>query len=217
MKMKTSAVIFDLDGTLLDTLDDLTDALNSALLKMGREKMRTRDEVRSFVGNGARMLASRALSSEDPDLIDRCYSLFQEFYRARLICKTAPYPGIMQALCALCAKGVKLGVLSNKPDPATRSLCAHFFGPLLTCCSGEIPGVPRKPAPDGVLRLVSSMNVSPDETIYVGDSDVDIKTALSCGIVSVGVSWGFRPRETLVSAMAHHVIDHPYQLLDIVK
>ncbi|MBQ8351136.1 MAG: HAD family hydrolase [Clostridia bacterium] len=191
------AVIFDLDGTLLDTLDDLADAVNYALATHGYPT-RTRDEVRLFVGNGVRLLMIRALpGGEENPQFEEVLATFRTYYAAHSQCKTAPYPGILSLLAKLQKNGVRVAVVSNKFDAAVRDLCAHYFGSLVEVAVGESPEVPKKPAPDTVLRAMRLLGVSPDESVYVGDSDVDVETAKNSGIPCISVLWGFRDRAFL--------------------
>lgn len=194
-----SAVIFDLDGTLLDTLDDLADAVNEALVTYGYPK-RTREEVRQFVGNGVRLLMHRALpGGEENPQFEEVLATFRTYYASHSQCKTAPYPGILSLLSGLRERGVRVAVVSNKFDAAVRDLCAHYFGGLVEVAVGESPEVPKKPAPDTVYRAMRLLGVAPADCVYVGDSDVDIRTAENAGIPCISVLWGFRDREHLLA------------------
>ena len=193
------AVIFDLDGTLLDTLDDLADAVNYALNAYGYPA-RTRDEVRLFVGNGVRLLMTRALpDGEENPQFEEVLTTFRTYYAAHSQCKTAPYAGILALLADLRRAGVRVAVVSNKFDAAVRALCAHYFGSLVEVAVGESPAVPKKPAPDTVLRAMQLLDVQPKDCVYVGDSDVDIETAKNAGIPCISVLWGFRDRACLAA------------------
>ena len=193
------AVICDLDGTLLDTLDDLADATNYALRVNGCPE-RTREEVCRFLGNGVRLLISRAVPEGEQDpKFEAVLSTFRTYYAANSQHKTAPYPGILALLADLKAQGVRVAVVSNKFDAAVRDLCAHYFGELVDVAVGESPEVPKKPAPDTVLRAMSLLGVTPEETVFVGDSDVDVETAKNAGIPCVSVLWGFRDRAFLTA------------------
>lgn len=193
------AVIFDLDGTLLDTLDDLCDAVNAALTAYGYPT-RTRDEVRCFVGNGVRLLMARALPNGEADpRFEEVFAAFLSYYAAHDRQKTAPYPGLLPLLSSLREKGVRVAVVSNKFDAAVRELCAYYFGELVEVAVGEAPTVPKKPAPDTVLRAMQLLGVLPGACVYVGDSDVDIETAKNAGIPCISVLWGFRDRAFLTA------------------
>lgn len=193
------AVIFDLDGTLLDTLDDLCDAVNVALSAHGYPA-RTREEVRAFVGNGVRLLIARALPGGESDSrFEEVFATFLSYYAAHDRQKTAPYPGLVALLTSLQERGVHVAVVSNKFDAAVRELCAHYFGGLVEVAVGESPAVPKKPAPDTVLRAMQLLGVPAETCVYVGDSDVDIETAKNAGIPCISVLWGFRDRAFLAA------------------
>ncbi len=199
---KYQTVIFDLDGTLLDTLADLTDATNAALRAYAYPE-RTAAEVRRFVGNGVRQLMVRALpQGEDTPRFAEILATFKVTYAAHCRDKTAPYPGLLPLLGRLRASGVQVAVVSNKFDAAVRDLCDAYFSGLIDVAVGESPGVARKPAPDTVLRAMARLQAAPESTVYVGDSEVDVETARRAGIPCVSVLWGFRERETLAAAGA---------------
>lgn len=205
--MGIQAAIFDMDGTILDTLDDLTASINAALAREGFPA-RTRDEVRSFIGNGAAKLVERAVPpGTDPETIRRVLDYYRPYYEAHAQDLTRPYPGVEEALASLRAAGVRLAVVSNKPDGATQKLAARFFPGVFDAVSGVGDGCAVKPAPDLLLEAMRSLGVSPRETVYVGDSDVDIETAKNAGTACVSVAWGFRPEAFLrgrgASAVAH--------------
>lgn len=218
-RMKFEAILFDLDGTLLDTLDDLTDSVNHALAALGHPA-RTLDEVRSSVGDGARRLIERVLPEGGPEAeVERCLKLFQAHYKANMEHKTAPYPGVMELLAKLRADGVKVGVVSNKFDGAVKPLCRKYFGDLVQVAMGEreAEGVRKKPAPDAVFAALHALDVPSDRALYVGDSDVDVLTARNAALRCLAVSWGFRPRESLVAAGADAVIDRVEEFPGAVK
>lgn len=195
--MRYDLVIFDLDGTILDTLDDLASAANAALRKSGFPA-RTRDEVRRFVGNGVANLMRRALPEGTPDdVCARVLADFRAHYRAHVNDATVPYAGIPALFEALRAAGIAIAVNSNKPDDAVRTLCEVHFPGLLSMALGERPEIPRKPAPDGAMRIIGALGAAPERTLYVGDGDSDILTARNAGIDAAWVSWGFRRREEL--------------------
>jgi len=214
--MRYKAVIFDLDGTLLSTLDDLADSMNHSLEINGMKK-RTRDEIRSFVGNGIRLLIERAVPAGTPtDMIDKVHSDFTSYYKLHCADKTKAYDGIMDMLSSLKDKGVKLAVLSNKADYAVKPLCKNYFGDLLDDAAGEIEGVPKKPSPEGVYLILDRLGVDKKDAVYVGDSDVDVYTADNSGLDCIAVDWGFRDRSVLEKAGAEVIVSTPKELEDIV-
>lgn len=215
--MWNRTVIFDLDGTLLNTLDDLADSTNAALCACGYPP-RTVEEVRRFVGNGVRLLIERAVpAGTTGEETDRCFQLFREQYDKRMCCKTRPYEGILPLLEALHAQGVQCAVVSNKYDGAVRQLARQYFGGLIDVAVGERAGVRRKPAPDSVLEVLRQLGTEPATALYAGDSDVDVQTAHNAGLRCVGVTWGFRSRSVLEQAGADFIVDRPAQLLGIVR
>ena len=199
-----TAVIFDLDGTLLDTLEDLTDAVNATMDHFGYPK-RTLTEVRQFVGNGA----GRLLALSVPEGADHLPALafFREYYDAHCRIKTGPYPGISEALNQI-AKDHPVAIVSNKPDSAVKALCADYFHGIFAL--GEHPGCPRKPAADMVRKAMDAIGAT--NCVYVGDSEVDVATAKNAGVHCLSVLWGFRDREVLEQAGATHFCDHPGEL-----
>ena len=211
------AVIFDLDGTLLDTLDDLKSAVNYALDQMGFPS-RTRKEVKAFVGNGVAKLMERAVpsgtSSQDTA---RALSLFKSYYALHSKEMTAPYPGIPETLKALRDKGCKLAVVSNKFDAAVKALAQDYFPGLINLAAGEneAQGVPKKPDPAMVLQTLETIGVSPKQAVYVGDSDVDLQTAKNAGLPCISVTWGFRDRVFLLRHGAVTLIQTPEELLEL--
>lgn len=198
------AVIFDLDGTLLDTLEDLTDATNAALAAFGYPR-RSLEEVRQFVGNGAaRLIALAVPEGADPEPV---LAYFREYYDAHCRIKTGPYPGILEALSQI-ARSCPVAIVSNKPDSAVKALCADYFPGIFAL--GEHPGCPRKPAADMVLKAMAAIGAK--TCVYVGDSEVDLETAKNAGVPCLSVLWGFRDRATLEQAGATHFCDHPREL-----
>ena len=217
--MKFDAVLFDLDGTLLNTLEDLTDSTNYAMDQMGYPR-HTLEEVRSYVNNGARRLVlGAAPAGTCQQDIDRCLAIFQAQYRTHMQVKTRPYPGILQMLDRLGERGVKVGVVSNKFDGAVKPLCKKYFGSRVQVAVGEheAEGVRRKPWPDTVFEALRVLGVAAERAVYVGDSDVDIQTARNASLPCLSVSWGFRTRESLVRAGATHIADSADQLLDVIE
>ena len=191
------AVIFDLDGTLLDTLDDLADATNAALAHFGYP-LRSREEVRRFIGNGVENLMRRSLPEgiENERFLQAC-AFFREDYAKRNLNRTAPYPGVVDTLKDLRTRGIAVAIVSNKYDAAVRELCAHYFPDLFDLALGERADVPKKPAPDGIFYAMETLGVTRDEVIYVGDSEVDCETAARANVELVAVLWGFRDRDVL--------------------
>ena len=206
--MMYSTVLFDLDGTLLDTLDDLTDAVNFALKGQGLPDC-TREEVRNFIGNGIVMLLSRAAKDRASEVdADKMVADFKEYYAAHWQDKTRPYDGVIELLSALKAEGRKVGVVSNKVDFATKGLCKACFGNLIDVAIGEneAAGVPRKPIPDGIFLAMRALSSELKDTVYVGDSEVDIQTAKNAGIPCISVTWGFKDRGFLLENGATHLV-----------
>ena len=211
--MTVGAILFDLDGTLLDTLDDLTDSVNHVLGVFGYPP-RSREYVRQAVGNGVRNLIVRSLpEGENAARVDECLNVFRSHYSKNLDNKTTPYPGVMDMLRAAKEGGILAGVVSNKYDGAVSALCEKHFGDLVQVAIGERPGMGRKPKPDSALYAMELLGAGPEHTVYVGDSDVDVETARNAGLKCVAVSWGFRPRESLVAAGADAVVDEVSALL----
>lgn len=203
-----TGVIFDLDGTLLDTLEDLKDAVNHVLGQFGYPQ-RTMEEIRRFVGNGAKVLIQRSVpEGSDPEPV---FAAFREFYDTHCRIKTKPYEGIMDTLERLRGE-YPIAVVSNKPDSAVKSLCADYFPGVYAL--GESSDCPRKPAPDMVWKAMKTIGV--EHCVYVGDSEVDVATAKNAGVPCLSVLWGFRDREELEQAGATHFCSHPAQILDAV-
>lgn len=211
--MKIDTIIFDLDGTLLNTLFDLKESTNFALKKYGYPE-KTIDEVRMFVGNGVAKLIERAL----PDGINNpayknCLEDFKKDYKIRMYDHTAPYEGILEMLEKLNAAGIKTAVVSNKFDAAVKELCKKYFGKRIPVAIGESENVKKKPAPDSVLRAMDLLHARKDKTIYCGDSDVDVQTAKNSGLPCIGVSWGFRDKALLEKEGADYIVDSPNELI----
>ena len=199
MKLTKRYAIFDLDGTLLDTLDDLTDSMNYMLGKHNFP-LRTRNEVRNFVGNGVRKLVERAIPTEykaDDEFIDKFYNDFSLYYNSHSDVKTSPYPGTLDMLDKLLENGFDIAIVSNKIDSAVKSLSAKFFGGRIRSAIGEKPSIRHKPEPDMVFMAMEEMGANKMDSIYIGDSEVDIETARNAGIPCVSVLWGFKDRKFL--------------------
>lgn len=192
--MRYDLIIFDLDGTLLNTLDDLADAANAALDAFGFPA-RTTDEIRTFIGNGVSRLIARATpEGTDERTIQAVLMRFKTIYTRNVNVKTLPYPGILPMLRALNERGIHCAVNSNKIDNAVQLLCETHFDGLLSMALGERPGIPKKPAPDGALDIMAKLGVAPERTLYVGDGDADLLTAQNAGVDCAWVSWGYRRR-----------------------
>lgn len=214
--MSYRTAVFDLDGTLLDTLEDLYRATNAAL---GRHALprRSRDEVRMFVGNGVEMLIRRAVPAGcDEGTTLAVLADFKTTYAAICEDHTRPYDGILAVLTALREKGVRVAVVSNKFDAATKALCAKYFGDLVEVAIGERAGVRKKPAPDTVYEALKELGVTAEGAVYVGDSDVDIKTARNCGMPCISVTWGLRDEEFLIANGATTLVHTPENLLGVI-
>lgn len=197
--MRYRLVVFDMDGTILDTLDDLTDTLNMSLAETGLP-VRTKEEVRAFVGNGVGMLLQRAVPQDTPhEKREELDAAFRRNYAVHCADKTKPYDGVPELISALREAGLKTAVVSNKVDFAVQALAKDYFDGLFDLAVGEREGVRRKPAPDSVNAVMSTLGVKREDTVYVGDSDVDADTARNADVAFIGVEWGFRPRETLVA------------------
>lgn len=185
-------VIWDLDGTLLDTLGDLTTSVNAALQAHGMP-LHTADEVRQFVGSGVANLVARSVPAGTPAAVTgQVLAIFREHYAAHWLDTTAPYPGVVEGLRALVARGLPMAVVSNKLEPAVEALRCHFFADTIPVAVGDRPGRPVKPAPDSTLAALVALGLSPAEALFVGDSDVDILTARGAGMPCLSVTWGFR-------------------------
>ncbi len=216
IKMKYKAVIFDLDGTLTDTLEDLYLSVNYALRSNSLPE-RSLEEVRRFVGNGVRKLVERAVpENTSPTTLEKCFEAFRSHYVIHCQDHTCLYPGIAFLLTALHAKGYKMGVVSNKLQTGVDELAAAFFGGVVDVAIGERPGVPTKPAPDMVQTALRELGVVQTEAIYVGDSDVDLQTAANSGLPCISVLWGFRSRDFLKAHGATMFAEKPEDVLSMV-
>jgi len=216
-KTQRHTVIFDLDGTLLDTLEDLAGSVNFALKENGYPE-RTLPEVRGFLGNGIRYLIRRAvpedISEED---YEKTFQCFRRYYLVHCMDKTKPYEGIIDLLKELKTNHFKLGIVSNKLQPAVEELNACFFSDLVDVAIGESKEVRRKPAPDTVLMALQRLNSVREDAIYVGDSEVDILTANQTGLPCLSVLWGFRDRDFLLTHNATMLVEKPAEILKKLK
>jgi phosphoglycolate phosphatase len=213
--MKT--IIFDLDGTLLNTLEDLYLSVNAALAAFDFPE-RTIDEVRCFVGNGVRKLMQRSVpDGENNPQFEDCFLAFQKHYAVHLNDHTGPYDGILQLLDQLLVSGYPMAIVSNKSDYAVKELNQKMFGKRIAVAIGEMEGIRRKPEPDTVLTAARELGVRLEDCVYVGDSEVDLETAKNCGIPCIGVAWGFRGRELLEHLGAEQIAENPEELLAIIE
>ena len=213
------ACIFDLDGTLTNTLESMTYSVNLTLEEMGLSKI-TKDQCRLFVGNGARVLMEKSLKAAgdtDASRIEEGMEIYGRIFDRNCTYHVTPYKGIPEMLKALKDKGIQLAVLSNKPDRQTVKVVKAIFGEeLFDYAQGQKEGIRRKPEPDGVWYLMEQMHVSKEECLYIGDSEVDAATGRNAGLKTIGVLWGFRDRTTLETAGADHLIARPDELLQFV-
>lgn len=216
--MKYKLVIFDLDGTILDTLDDLTDSLNY-ILKKNDFPIHTKEEVRFFVGNGIPKLIERALPKDSSQKIQsEIYEQFCNYYESHSQIKTQPYDKIPELLKTLKDLKIKIAVNSNKAENIAKQICDSYFPKLIDLVAGGRKGIPHKPNPAGVNRILSELKIEKCETIYVGDSDVDFMTAVNSGVDVISVDWGFRGEKFLLEHGAKIVVKTPSELLEkIIK
>ena len=210
--------IFDLDGTLLYTLEDLKESVNFALAKYDYAP-RTLEEVRNFVGNGVRLLMERAVpqGAENPDF-EAILKCFKEHYAENMYNKTKPFDGILEMLEVLQKRGYKIGVVSNKFDKAVKELCRKYFCERVEVAIGEDEqhGIRKKPAPDSVFKAMEILGCDKNSTYYIGDSEVDLETAKNSGWKSISVTWGYKDREFLLSHGAENIVEKPREILEIL-
>ncbi|MDO5560739.1 MAG: HAD family hydrolase [Oscillospiraceae bacterium] len=212
-------VIFDLDGTLVNSLGDLADSVNYGLTAMGYETYPTQ-KYKQFVGSGTLKLCERALRpyTADSDIINKLHGLFSQYYTEHCLDKTAPYDYITDALIELKKSGIKLAVASNKPDAFTRNIVTGLFGnEIFDCICGKVETRHVKPYPDIVLDILSELGTDREDTIIAGDSDVDIATAANAGILSIGCLWGFRDQSELEDAGADYIAKSPCDIPKIIR
>ena len=213
--MTYKTYIFDLDGTLLDTLADLAASVNYALRRHAMPE-HSLDDIRRFVGNGVRLLMERAVPAGTANpYFEDAFATFRQHYLAHSLDTTRPYDGIPETLAELRARGCHIAVVSNKMMAATQELCSHFFPDTVEVAIGEheAEGIRKKPAPDSVIAALKALGVGKDEAVYVGDSDVDIQTARNAGLPCISVLWGFRDRDFLLQHGAATLISQPSELL----
>lgn len=210
-------IIFDLDGTLLNTLGDLRNAVNFSLSKRGYE-LRTIEEIRKFIGDGIKKLIIRSLPRGTKDkIVDECYEEFKEYYSSNMMGDTVPYDGVLEVLQYFKTQNVKLAVLSNKFDPAAKELCENYFGDLLDVVFGERQGIPRKPDPTSVNEIIDILGVPKKNVVYVGDSATDAQTAKNAGLYCVGVTWGYRDADVIKKGGADCLVDNTKDLIKAIE
>ena len=214
--MRYNTVIFDLDGTLLNTLDDLRDSLNEVLTSKGYAP-KSLEEVRRFVGNGVRNLIRKSVPEKcNEEVVTQVMEEFKENYKHNMQNKTRPYNGIMELLLNLYRYNYKIAIVSNKYDAAVKELARTYFGNLIPVAIGETTEIKRKPAPDSIYTAVQELGSELSSRILVGDSETDVQTAKNAGIPCIGVTWGFRCREVLRREGADYLIDTPKELLTLI-
>lgn len=226
MKKHYKAAVFDMDGTILDTIEDLRDAINHTLAHFGYRADFTAEETCALFGSGALTAVKRALAAdngmsgdellrigtpEEPELpflstADEILEYYKPYYAAHCAVKTGPYPGITELLIKLRAAGIKTAVVSNKPDEAVQTLCRDYYEGCFDHAAGEKPGIRRKPAPDMIEAALEDMGVSANDAVYIGDTEVDIETAANSGLDCICVEWGFRPRRHLEACGAEIIV-----------
>lgn len=216
-----TAVLFDLDGTLVDSLGDIAAALDAVLVELGHPT-HTREAYRRFVGEGARELVRRALPAglgppEASRQLDDALARYKARYRAHLVDETRPYEGILELIAALRARGVLLAVVTNKPHDAALEVVERLFEPgTFEVVLGQKDGVPHKPDPSGPLSILRALAVAPTHALFVGDSETDIRTAKNAGLRAVAVTWGLRDRQDLEASAPDDLVDHPREILALL-
>jgi len=217
--MRYAAVLFDLDGTLLDTLEDLGDSVNAVLARLGHPTQEM-SRYRYFVGDGVSNLVRRALPEplgRDEAVVETVTPLVRAEYGRRWHDKTHPYPGVPELLTGLAHRGVKLSVLSNKPHPATLEVMGYFLSEWrFDVVLGARPGVPIKPDPGAALDVCTQLGVRPGVVLYLGDTNTDMQTAVGAGMYPVGALWGFRTADELLDSGARALVAHPRDVLDLI-
>lgn len=214
--MRFDTAVFDLDGTLIDTLEDLKNSVNFALRSFSFPE-RTYDEVKSFVGNGvARLMNLSAPQDASEEVRSRLLSIFKEHYMEHSRVFTAPYPGITELLSSLKQAGIKTAVVTNKMQPAAVDIVNSFFGDTVDIIIGQVDGLAQKPEPDGVWRAIELLGSERKKSVYIGDSEVDCLTASNSGLPIIGCVWGFRGRQTLVDCGADYIAQTPSDIYNII-
>ena len=216
MEKQRKAVIFDLDGTLLDTLQDLASSVNFALSQYGFAE-RTVPQIRSFLGNGVRNLMQlSAPEGLENQALEDLVAAFRSHYLVHCFDNTAPYPQVMELLQALRDREIAVAIVSNKVDEAVKALNLRYFQDKIAVAIGERPGVRKKPAPDTVFAALEELGCGLETAVYVGDSEVDLQTAKNAGLACISVSWGFRDETELVADGAQILVRHPLEILSYV-
>lgn len=215
--MKYKLVIFDMDGTILNTLEDLTDCINYAL-RINNYPLHPIENVRRFVGNGIRKLVERAVPENTPPAyVDKVFLDFKNYYQEHCAVKTRPYNGIVELITKLKNMGYLTAVVSNKADSAVQVLCRQYFDGCFDYAVGDREGFQKKPAPDSVYEILHKLGIDKNESVYIGDSDVDIATAKNAGIDFIIVTWGFRDRSFLEQCGAALFADKPQDILSLIS
>ncbi len=210
--MRYETVIFDMDGTILNTLDDLVDSVNAVLKQCGYPQ-KSYDQIRSFLGGGGRNLMRLALPEGTSDeTIDEVFAVYRPYYLEHCAIKTAPYPGIRALLSDLKAAGARLAVVSSKPDAPAQKLCRFYFGDLFDLCLGDRPGLPRKPDPAAIHLALRKLDAKKEAAVFVGDSEYDVLAARNAQLTGIAVSWGFRSREQLAATKPDLLVDTAEEL-----
>ena len=212
---KYHTVLFDMDGTILDTLDDLTDSVNHTLCQMGFPE-RTREEVRAYLGYGSRRLIERSLGTTETEIVDRAFRIYRAWYAEHTQIKTKPYDGITDVMHALRERGIRVAVASNKPEPMVKKLCEYHFPKLVDAAVGDIEGRERKPQPDMIDAVLDRLGTPHSGAVYVGDTEVDVQTAQNARLPVIAVGWGFRSKEQQAEAGATVFADTPDELLALL-
>jgi len=216
--MPFHAVVFDLDGTLLDTYEDLADSLNAVLAAIGRPAL-PGELVKQYIGDGVDALVRRALGdAAQPENVAQCAASFRAEYSRRWDCKTHPFDGVVELIAALGQRKIPMGVLSNKPDPFTQNCVAKLLpADAFNAVLGAKPEIPRKPDPTGARWIAEQLGVRPDETLYLGDTGTDMQTAVSAGMAAIGATWGYRSADELLAHGAVRLISKPEELLQLLN
>ena len=210
------AVIFDLDGTLLNTLEDLKDAVNVALREQGYAEHGL-DEMQRFFGNGIRYALQQAEPEADDASVDRLIARFKEYYAEHCMDKTRPYDGMLELMKVLKEQGYVMAIVSNKVDEAVKDLAKHFFGEYVNVAIGNSRNIRRKPAPDSVFRALEELGIEKENAVYIGDSEVDLATSRAAGIPCITVLWGFRGKEFLQEQGADCFVERPEEIPAILE
>ncbi len=216
MIFRHKLVVFDLDGTLINSLPDISAAANKMLSQYGKSA-HTVDEYKFFVGNGSKKLVERILPDFTEEQQAEALKIYKDLYQQKLVVNTAPYPGIRELLLSLKAEGIKIGVCTNKHYSAVNEILGKVFPEIeFDAVAGERTGIPKKPDPANVNNIIKELDIDKSKTVYVGDSDVDMETGYRAGVMTVGVLWGYRPLENMIKAGGKIFISQPSALLDIL-